>query len=397
MVNVFIFSPVSLEYGRGGEFYSMDLAAGLQNYYNTTLFHTNLYYSDKFLTKQATVKKLKEKGFKFKKIERMNFATFNIFKREFSFPYPLDIIRLHKKIKKNDVVYLSVSNIKNNLIFIFLYLLNPRVRFILGYHRPFHTEKLFSLYNIKYRLSILLFSLFKKRFYHQTISQHAKKFLDNFCDPKKVFFIVEGLEIENYFNEEFEKKRNPKLKVMYAGALNDEHKGIGVLLRAIESFIENNKDLKVNFEIYGFGPLEKETKMLIKKFPEHIKLFGYIDYKDLAEAYKRCDVFISSSRREPFGRVIIEALAGKSVIICTKTFGAIDILKGKEFAFFLEQLSENEIVEKIIRVYNLWLENSEEFERLQNSGNKYVFQTYTISKEIEMFKDFIDSMMKNEI
>jgi len=397
MVNIFIFSPVSLEYGRGGEIYSMDLAAGLQKYYNTTLFHTNLYYADKFLNKHETIKKLKERGFKFKKIQRMNFATIDIFNRQFSFPHPLDIIRLHKKIKKNDVVYLSVSNVKNNLIFMLLYLLNPRVKFILGYHRPLHSEKFLSLYNLKYRLSILLLSLFKKRFYHQTISQHAKIFLENFYVSKKVFHIVEGLEIEKFFNEEFEKKVNPNLIIMYAGALNDEHKGIGVLLKAIEGFIEKHNELRVKFEIYGFGPLEEETKDLIRRFPQYLKLFGYIDYKDLVEAFKNCDVFISSSRREPFGRVIIEALAGKSIIISTKTFGAIDILTGKDFAFFLEELSENEIMEKILKVYRLWLENPEKFKRLQNSASKYVFQTYTISKEIEMFKDFIDKLIKNKI
>ena len=140
----------------------MDLAAGLQKYYNTTLFHTNLYYADKFLNKHETIKKLKERGFKFKKIERMNFATINTLNRQFSFPYPLDIIHLYKKIKKNDVLYLSISKVKTNLLFMLLYLLNPKVKFIFGYHRPLHSEKLFSLYNLKYRLSILLLSLFKK-------------------------------------------------------------------------------------------------------------------------------------------------------------------------------------------------------------------------------------------
>ncbi|MFX1409537.1 MAG: glycosyltransferase family 4 protein [Promethearchaeota archaeon] len=397
MNSIFIFSPVSLEYGRGGEFYSIDLAAGLQKYYNVTLYHTNLLYNKKLLTKERLIREFKARKFKFKKVERIRFSTIDLFNRQFNFPYPLDILRLYKKLKRYNVVYLSVSDIKTNLIFMFYSLFNHKIKFILGYHKPFVSEKLFSLYNLKYRISILLFSLIKNNFYHQTISLHAKKFLENFYNPKKVFFVVEGLNLETFFNDKFEKRRNPKLKIIYVGALNDEHKGVGVLIKAIEQLLDQYQDIKISFEFYGFGPLELEVKRLIQRFPQFIKLFGYIEYKTLVNAYKTNDVFISSSRREPFGRVIIEALAGKLIVICSKTFGSIDILKGKDFAFFLEELSPQEIIEKIMMVYKIWSEKPEEFLRLQNSANKYVFETYSMSREIEMFKEIIDKMISNKI
>lgn len=397
MNNIIIFTPVSLEYGRGGEFYSIDLAAGLQKYYNVTLYHTNLLYNKRLLTKERLIREFKARKFKFKKIERIRFSTINLFNRQFNFPYPLDILRLYKKLKRYNVVYLSVSHIKVNLIFMFYSLFNHRIKFILGYHKPFVSEKLFSLYNLKYRISILLFSLLKKNFYHQTISLNAKKFLENFYNPKKVFFVVEGLNLETFFNDKFEKRRNPKLKIIYVGALNDEHKGVRVLLKAIEQLLEKHQDISISFEFYGFGPLELEVNRLVQKFPQSIKLFGYIEYITLVNSYKSSDVFISSSRREPFGRVIIEALAGKLVVICSKTFGSIDILKGKDFAFFLKELSPQEIIDKILIVYKMWLERPEEFLKLQNSANKYVFETYSMSREIEMFKEIIDKMISNKI
>lgn len=389
MTKILIFNPLSLEFGRGGEFYSIDLAAGLQKYHNVTLYHTNLLYNKKLLSNQRVLNEFKLRNFKFKTIKRMKFSTLNLFKWQFNFPFPLDIIRLYRELKNNDVVYLSVSDIKINLIFMLYSLFNHRIRFILGYHKPFVSEKVFSLYNLKFRISMLLFSLFKKSFYHQTISIHAKKFLEKFYNPKKVIFVVEGLNLEIFFNDKFEKKRNPILKMVYVGALNDEHKGVGVLLKAVEQLFEEYPDLKMNFEFYGFGPLEMEVKRLTKKFPQHIRLIGYIDYQKLVQSYQNNDVFISSSRREPFGRVIIEALAAKLVVICSKTFGSIDILKGKDFAFFLKELTPQEIKEKIFKVYNLWLEHPEELERLQNAASKYAFETYSMSREIEMFRKLI--------
>ncbi|MFW9942102.1 MAG: glycosyltransferase family 4 protein [Candidatus Thorarchaeota archaeon] len=389
MTKILIFNPLSLEFGRGGEFYSIDLAAGLQKHHNVTLYHTNLLYNKKLLSKERLLHELKIRNFKFKSIKRMKFSTMNLFKWQFNFPYPLDIIRLYRELKNNDVAYLSVSDIKINLIFMLYSLFNRRIKFILGYHKPFVSEKLFSLYNLKFRISILLFSLFKKGFYHQTISIHAKKFLENFYNPDKVIFVVEGLNLDIFFNDNLKKKRNPILKVIYVGALNDEHKGVGVLLKAVEQVLEDKPDLKIKFEFYGFGPLEMEVKRLIEKFPEHIKLIGYIDYRDLVQSYQNSDVFISSSRREPFGRVIIEALAAKLVVICSKTFGSIDILKGKDFAFFLKELTPQEIEKKILEVHTLWSEHPEEFERLQNAASKYAFKTYSMSREIEMFRELI--------
>ncbi|MFX1346834.1 MAG: glycosyltransferase family 4 protein [Promethearchaeota archaeon] len=389
MTKIFIFNPLSLEFGRGGEFYSIDLAAGLQKHHKVTLYHTNLLYNKKLLSKERLLHELKTRNFKFKSIKRMKFSTLNLFKWQFNVPYPLDIIRLYRELKNNDVAYLSVSDIKINLIFMLYSLFNRRIKFILGYHKPFVSEKFFSLYNLKFRISILLFSLFKKRFYHQTISIHAKKFLEKFYYPDKVIFVVEGLNLEIFFDEKLEKKRNPILKVIYVGALNDEHKGVGVLLKAVEQILEDNPDLQIKFEFYGFGPLEMEVGRLINKFPEHVQLIGYIDYQKLVHSYQSNDVFISSSRREPFGRVIIEALAAKLVVICSKTFGSIDILKGKDFAFFLKELTPQEIEKKILEIHTLWSEHPEEFERLQNAASKYAFETYSMSREIEMFRELI--------
>ena len=41
MLNLFVFSPIALEIGRGGEISSMELAAGLQDFYKVTFIDTN--------------------------------------------------------------------------------------------------------------------------------------------------------------------------------------------------------------------------------------------------------------------------------------------------------------------------------------------------------------------
>ena len=392
MLKVLIFAPLALEYGRGGEISAIELAAGLQRFYKITLVDTNRSFGERVLSKQVISKKLKG----VRRSDQIKFAIIKLFDKNLDFPYPWEIVKLFKIVKNNDIIYTSVSNFKTDLLFMISSLLYRRAQFIVGYRKPLHSDKRFSLYNFKYRLSILFFSLFKKRIYHHTISLHAKKFLDNFYDPDKVFHIIHGIELENYVGNALKKKENNTLKFIYVGYLDDVHKGVGVLLNAIEQLIEKNRGLNILFEFCGIGPLESKLRKLEGKFPRQLKYNGYVSNNEISKYYKRCDVLLFPSRREPFGRVIIEALAANLLIICSKTFGSYEILSDKDFAFFFLEFSQEAIIEKICEIYDLWIDNPEKFKRLKISAKEYAFQNYSFSKELEMFKTLITEIRKNK-
>ena len=392
MVNVLVFSKNALENGRGGELFFIELAAGLQEYYKVTLLETNILINKKFLLKEEIEKRLRG----IKRISQLKFAQLSVLNKKFNFPYPSTIRKIYKMVKVNDIIYTLASNFKINLIIMFTSLLNPQIKFTIGYHKPLHSEKKLSLYNLKNRISILFFSLFKKNFYHHTISLHTKKYLENFFDRKKIFFLIEGLELDKCVDNNLEKKREDVLKFVYLGFLDDIHKGVGVLLKAIEEFLNENKNLKVFFEIIGIGPLKPEVERLEKRFPKFLKYLGYLNKEELGEVLKRNDILLFSSRKEPFGRVIIESLVAEQVIICTQTVGSIEILRGKKFAFFLKKLGIKEFKESIMRLYKEWIKNPEKIRDLQKLARQYALSKYSISREIKMFKDFFDRITKAE-
>ena len=390
--NVFIFSPLALENGRGGEISSMELASGLQKYYDITLMDTNIIFGKKMLSQSVINKKLKG----IRRDKRMRFATFKFFNKIFTFPYPWEILKLYRRVKKHEIIYTSSSTIKFDIILIFLSLIHRKSKFIIGFRKPLHSEKIFSIYNLKYRISILLFSLFQKRFYFHTISEHAKKYLERFYNPKNIFHIIHGVVLKAFIEVTNEKKQFDTLNFIYVGYIDDVHKGVNVLLDGIQKFIDENKNLKVFFEFCGGGPLVPQIIKLQNRYPEHVKYNGYISNDRIHSFYKRNDVFLFTSRREPFGRVIIEALASRLVIICTKTFGSNEILRNKEFAFFLEKLDSDTIKNKIYATYNLWKEKNEKFRELQNEAKNYAIENYSFSRELELFKSLIDWLTKNK-
>jgi len=388
MINIFVFSPFALENGRGGEISSMELASGLQTYFNVDFMDTNIITSEKLLSKEVIRKKLKGVNY----IGQMKLLSYSIFDKIFTLPIPHEIFKLVRIIKRKDIVYFSIFNFKNVLTFIFLSLICRRTQFIIGYRKPLHSEKIISLYNLKYRLSILVLSLFKKRFNHHALSKNAKAFLTNFYDKKKVFHIIHGINLDDYKGDNFSKKNNDFLNFVYIGYLDDVHKGIGTLLKALDEFLIENQNLKVRFEFCGMGPLETQIKALEEKYPNLVKFNGYISNELISDYYKKNDVYLFTSRSEPFPRVLMEALASNELIICSKTIGSNELLNGKNFAFFLENLTSELIKEKILEIYNLWNSKPEEFKQLQVNAKNFVFENYSFLKELEMFKTLIEKL-----
>ncbi|MFX1310991.1 MAG: glycosyltransferase family 4 protein [Promethearchaeota archaeon] len=381
---------MAVENGRGGEISSMELAAALQKYYKVTFVHTNLFTGKGLLSNEAIKKKLKN----VKISARIKFATLNLSNKLFSFPLPNQILKIYRMVSKNNIVYISYSDIKTTLMFLLFNLVKRQGKLIIGYRKPLHSDKLFSLYNIKYRCSILLLSLFTKRIYHHALSLNAKKFLDKFYSPEKVVHIVHGIDLEKYTEEKKEKSTNI-LKFVYIGYFDDIHKGLGILLKAIDLFIRINENVEVSFEFCGMGPLEKNVRDLEMKYPKYVHYHGYINNDLIHNYYKKGDVFLFSSRVEPFPRAIMEALAAKLIILSSKTIGSVELLKGRKFAFFIEELKPKIICKKLLELYNLWKTNLEEFKFLQNLAKEYVFKNFSSAKEIDMFRNLINRIVYN--
>ncbi|MHA1335696.1 MAG: hypothetical protein ACTSPW_08080, partial [Promethearchaeota archaeon] len=82
--------------------------------------------------------------------------------------------------------------------------------------------------------------------------------------------------------------------------------------------------------------------------------------------------------------------------ISSKTIGSIELLRGKEFAFFLNELTPNEIVNRIKEVYDLWNSNFQQFQKLQQKARDYVVNNFSFEIELQMFKELIDKITLNK-
>ena len=112
-----------------------------------------------------------------------------------------------------------------------------------------------------------------------------------------------------------------RFRVLYAGRLY-RRKRVDVLLRA--AAILRDRIPAIEVRIVGDGPCAKVLHRMTRelKLAETVRWLGYVAMAQLAEEYKRADVFCLPSVQEGFGIVLLEAMAAERPIVAARA-GAI--------------------------------------------------------------------------
>ncbi len=138
--------------------------------------------------------------------------------------------------------------------------------------------------------------------------------------------VIPNVVDEREFNLKEDIKVKAKFEFLIIGLLTRQ-KGIDILLHAVKLIVEKGSfDFVVR--IGGSGEIVNELKEMVKELhiENYIVWLGEISRERLPEAYLKCDAFISASRHESFGVVIVEALACGKPVIATKSGGPEDII-----------------------------------------------------------------------
>ncbi len=134
-------------------------------------------------------------------------------------------------------------------------------------------------------------------------------------------------------------KPNPSLKIGYVGRLVPE-KGIDLLITALASL----KNYDWTLQIVGGGPEEKNLRRLAENLGVQAAFTGQLPSTHMPTYISQLDVLVIPSRtmsnwKEQFGRVIIEAMASKVVVVGSDS-GAIPDVIGDAGLIFPENNAE---------------------------------------------------------
>ena len=132
--------------------------------------------------------------------------------------------------------------------------------------------------------------------------------------------------------------RRSKITKIFAAGRFVRKKGFDYLLKAIPEVLAS--DRRIQFQIAGDGPDFDELKQLQSelKLEDKVRFLGFRD--DVPLLMKQSDLFLMPSLSEPFGNILLEAMATGTPIVTTRNDGALHLLNS-ETAIFVDKASSS--------------------------------------------------------
>ncbi len=133
-------------------------------------------------------------------------------------------------------------------------------------------------------------------------------------------------------------------------AMHNEKKGIDVLLRAFA--LIQDKDPALTLVLVGDGPLRGELEDLASALgiANKVAFLGRQGRIQVANLLHGCEVFVLPSRSEPFGIVLVEAMACKKPIVATTAGGIPEIIDNQKNGILVEPDDERALAKALVTV-----------------------------------------------
>lgn len=211
-----------------------------------------------------------------------------------------------------------------------------------------------------------------------TVSEVNRKQIlaERICDPEKLSFIREGLELERYRPAipGVEMRRSwglpDRARVLGMAARLEPAKGHHDLLMAFQTLAAGHPDL--HLVLMGTGLLEAELRARVNEsgLTSRVHFLGWVE--DLVSAIAALDMFVLSSHYEGLGIVLLEALALGVPTVSTRVGGTQDILVHEVYGLFAEPHHPSDLARQIER----FLENPAWARELARAGQHYVHREF---------------------
>lgn len=140
-----------------------------------------------------------------------------------------------------------------------------------------------------------------------------------------------------------------ELYFVYAGRL-ETVKGVDILIHAFSQLIKITNKIHYKLIIFGDGSKQKKIEKLIKRLDlgGHVKMLGYV--KNPIIESDKIVAYILPSRSEGFGKVLIEAMHKRNIVISSNCTGPLEIIDEGEHGFLFENGDYGSLFEKMLHV-----------------------------------------------
>ncbi|MEY4604303.1 MAG: hypothetical protein RIT43_1595 [Bacteroidota bacterium] len=185
-----------------------------------------------------------------------------------------------------------------------------------------------------------------------------------------------------------DKKSNfhKKLSLISIGNLV-EKKNHFLLIKIASELLKRGVEFEVN--ILGFGPLKKELEELKNKLNLDKQVFFRGSVGNVVEYLSKSNLYIHTAKYEPFGLVLLEAMAAGLPVITFDGKGNRDLIQQGDNGYMIYEENPELFVDRILHLWN----NTQEYARISKNAiefsKQYDIENYT-NKLLELYQSALN-------
>jgi glycosyltransferase involved in cell wall biosynthesis len=175
---------------------------------------------------------------------------------------------------------------------------------------------------------------------------------------KKYLVVPNVVDTTVFIPNHISKNQRSIKKILHVSLLNDEHKNVTGIIKAINELLNIRTDFEMH--IIGDGPDRLELENLasdLKLLNRYIFFQGRVDDKTMKNLMQNSNFFVLNSRFETFAIVCTEALSAGMPVISTRCGGPEEYITN-ESGILIEPGNNGELVNAI----NYMLDNSSKYD-----------------------------------
>ena len=232
--------------------------------------------------------------------------------------------------------------------------------------------------------------LYKAKFEHILFPSKfmQKEFKDKALIPEHSLIVYGASDLHSYLG----KNRLPfayrKMSLLFVGRLEQE-KGVHTAIQAAAILVNKRQFRNFQLRIVGSGNkiYEHNLREMVRDshLEEFVSFSGSVEKDQMPELFSLADVFLFTSIwQEPFGRVIVEAMASGTVVVGTATGGSAEILINERTGLTYPPENADKLADRIMQLYS----DPDLFKTLSIEGRKVAeekFSTRRMAGEIEEY------------
>lgn len=181
--------------------------------------------------------------------------------------------------------------------------------------------------------------------------------------------------------------QSPPYRLLFAGRLV-YFKGADILLQAMKRL--QDEGLPVLLDLVGDGPeREKLEALIVEHGLRNVTLHGWLGLQALAERYTNAHIFVHPSRKEGFGKVLVEAMSYGLPIVGADVGVSRELVQKNQVGLLFQNENAVDLADQIKKMIN----SDDLIDRFSGKGRQ-LSQSMLLEGLEERYCEFIVKTMK---